>query len=262
MMEQENTDALEFKTGIVLSGGAARGFAHAGVLQALNEEGIFPDVVSGVSAGAIVGAFYCAGYNPEEILKLFSEKGMLNLVKPSMPKHGFFKMTGLEELLEEHIPAKTFEELNIPLYITATNFHTGQPQYFHSGLLAQCVVASSSIPIVFLPTIIDQVAYLDGGLVDNLPIEPIRGRCEQIIGVHVNPIGYVDQLEGMSKIAERAFHLAVGGNLDRKIPQFDIFIEPMALRNYGLMDVKKGKEMFGIGYRETKKILAQHRKAD
>jgi NTE family protein len=259
-MESKKAEVFEFKTGIVLSGGAARGFAHAGVLQALNEEGIFPDVVSGVSAGALVGAFYCAGYEPEEILKLFIEKGVFDFVKPSLPKYGFFRMTGLEELLEEHIPAKTFDELNIPLYITATNFHTGAAEYFHSGPVAQCVIASASIPIVFNPIVIDHVAYLDGGLVDNLPVEPIRNHCRQLIGVYVNPIGFVDQLEGMAKIAERSFLLAVGGKIGPKIPQFDIFIEPIALRNYGFMDVKKGKEMFGIGYRETKKIIAQQKK--
>ena len=249
----------KYRTGIVLSGGAARGFAHAGVLQALNEEGIFPDVISGVSAGAIVGAFYADGYKPMELLSLFIEKNLWSYVKPAMPKFGLLKMTGLGEVLTDHLHAKYFSDLKIPLFATATDFQAGKPEYFSEGELIPRIIASSSIPVMFVPAIIDHKMYVDGGLMDNLPIEPVRNQCDLLIGVHVNPIGFVDNVDGLVRMAERSFYLAIGADIERKAIQFDIFIEPMELKEYGLMDVKKAHEIYGIGYRETKKILADFR---
>lgn len=247
----------KYKTGIVLSGGAARGFAHAGVLHALNEEGLFPDVISGVSAGAIVGAFYADGYKPEDLLDLFIEKNMWSFVKPALPKNGILRMTGMEEVLSGHLRARRFSDLKIPLYITATDFLAGRPEYFHDGELIPRIIASSSIPVMFVPSIINNRMYVDGGLVDNLPVEPILNQCEMLIGVHVNPTGQVENVDGLVHIAERSFHLAIGSDIERKIAQFDIFIEPTELKQYGLMDVKKAREMYGIGYREAKKILGE-----
>jgi NTE family protein len=247
-----------YKIGLVLSGGAARGLAHAGVLQALHEEGLFPDVISGVSAGAIIGAFYGDGYKPLELLDLFLEKSMLSFVKPTLPKQGLFRMSGLEEVLEEHLVARTFSDLKIPLFITATDFQAGKSVYFSEGLLIPRIIASSSIPVLFVPVFINGKMYVDGGLLDNLPLEPIQNQCELLIGVHVNPIGHADKPEGIMRIAERSFHMAIASQIENKIPLFDIFIEPLELRDYGLMDLKKAREMFGIGYHEARRVLAEY----
>ena len=251
-----------YQTGLVLSGGAARGFAHAGVMQALNEEGIFPDVISGVSAGAIVGAFYADGYSPADLLDLFIEKNLWSFVKPAYPKYGLLRMTGLEEVLADHLRAREFKDLKIPLFITATNIQEGKPEYFNSGTLIPRIIASASIPVMFVPTIIDHTMFVDGGLLDNLPVEPLKNQCELLIGVHVNPIGFVDNVDGLVRMAERSFHLAIGADIERKVRFFDIFIEPLDLKEYGLMDVKKAKEMYGIGYREARKMLDEYRKKE
>jgi NTE family protein len=131
----------KFKTGVVLSGGAARGLAHAGVLQALDEEGLHPQIISGVSAGAIIGALYADGHSPEQMLEIFLDKSMLSYVKPAMPRMGLLRMSGLEELLTEHLHAKRIEDLKIPLYITATDIHSGKARVFKSGKLIPVIIA-------------------------------------------------------------------------------------------------------------------------
>jgi NTE family protein len=247
----------KYKIGLVLSGGAARGLAHAGVLQALDEEGIHPDIISGVSAGSIVGAFYADGCSPAQILSFFIEKSMLSYVKPAMPRQGLLRLTGLEEVLTKNLHARRIEDLKIPLYITTTDIHSGKAQVFHAGELIQVIMASSAIPVMFVPSVIDGLTLVDGGVVDNLPIDPIRNLCEFIIGVHVNPIGKVQKIEGILDIAERTFNLTVAAQIEKKIPEFNIFIEPHELKNYGLTDVKKAREIFDIGYKEAKHVIGK-----
>jgi len=245
----------KYKTGLVLSGGAARGLAHAGVLQALNEEGLSPEIISGVSAGSIVGAFYADGYTPKQILDIFLEKSMLSFVKPALPRQGLLRMSGLEEVLLEKLRARKLEDLKIPLRITATDIHSGKALVFSKGDLIPIIVASSSIPVMFVPSVIDGLTLVDGGVVDNLPIDPIRNQCDFIIGVHVNPIGEIPMIEGIIDMAERTFNLSVAAQIEKKIADFDIFIEPNELKNYGLTDVKKAREIYNIGYKEAKRLI-------
>ena len=245
-----------FKTGLVLSGGGARGFAHLGVLQALEEKGLKPDLISGVSAGAIVGAFYADGYTPYEILGMLVEKKIFALVRLTLPTEGFLKMTGLKELIKDSMRAVSFEDLKIPLIITATNMTKGKVSYFNQGRLFDKIVASASIPILFEPHKIDGDMYVDGGVFDSMPVAPILGKCEKIIGVNINPRFEQKKLRGLIQIAERSFYLRVISHVQDTMKECEIFIEPKALKNYGIFEVKKAHEMFDVGYNETIKVLS------
>ena len=245
----------KYKNGLVLSGGAARGLAHAGVLQALEEEGLRPEIISGVSAGSIVGALYADGFRPEQILEIFLEKSMLSYVKPAMPRLGLLRMSGLEEVLLAKLRSRRIEDLKIPLRITTTDIHSGRAVVFSKGELIPIIIASSCIPVMFVPSVINGITLVDGGVVDNLPIDPIRNQCDFIIGVHVNPIGELSKIEGMIDMAERTFNLSVAAQIEKKIPDFDIFIEPNELKNFGLTDMKKAREIYKIGYKEAKRLI-------
>lgn len=247
----------KFKIGLVLSGGGARGFAHLGVIKALNENGIYPDVISGTSAGAIAGAFYCDGYQPEEILSFFIEKGLYKYLEFIIPKKGLIKITGLLKLIDEHLNSKYFENLKTPLYVAATDINYAKPVYFSSGELLPAVIASSAIPVIFQPFKINDITYVDGGLTDNLPVEPLKDNCEKIIGVNVNPIGYQKDFNKLMSIAERTFHIAFNAGLYEKIQLLDLYIQPEKLKNYGIFDVNKSPEIFNIGYRETLKVVSK-----
>jgi len=245
----------KFDTGLVLSGGAARGFAHAGAIKALEENNINADIVSGVSAGSIVGSFYCDGFSPEEIYDIFLKNKVFEFVNLKLRKHGLLDISGLKKVLEKNLRTKNIENLPTPLIIAATNLEKGLTTYFSEGKLVDLVLASSSIPVLFNPTTIDNITYVDGGVTNNFPVEPLKDKCNKLIGIHVNPLGPFDKNRGLLHIAANAFHLAIASGIEEKKKLLDYFIEPSDLQSYTYYDVKHGKKMFQIGYKETAKII-------
>jgi NTE family protein len=249
MMEEK------FKIGLVLSGGGARGFAHLGVIQALNDAGIFPDVISGTSAGALAGVLYADGNTPKEIHKIMNSGSRLDFMRPALPREGLLQIGGVIKILKSCLHAKTFEELKIPLFVTATDLNNGKAVYFSKGDLLDAVIASASIPVLFRPVIINGICYVDGGVLDNLPVRPIENKCKILIGSFVNPVGYVEKISGLINIAERTFMLSISKEIAEKAKKFDLFIAPPELRNYKILDPEKADELFSIGYKATKEKL-------
>lgn len=244
------------KIGMVLSGGGVRGIAHLGVLKALNEKGIFPEILSGVSAGALAGIFYADGYHPEEIFEIFNKTSIFHFTKITIPNKGFLKMDKVSKILKEYIKAKTFEDLKIPLYVAVSNLSEGKVEYFNQGELINRIIASASIPVVFNPVLIQGKTYVDGGVFDNLPVYPIKDKCDFIIASHTNPLSKEVKLTNMLEIAERTFHLAIGSSVQDNSRLCDLFIEPDKLINYGMLKLENAKEIFNIGYDFTAKMLA------
>lgn len=258
-------EKTEYKLGIVLSGGGARGFAHLGVLKALNEAGIYPEIISGVSAGSIVGAFYADGYTPDEIPEFFLDHKLFKYFELILPKKGLLRITGLLRIITQHLRSRTFESLKIPLVISATDLIEGKTVYFSKGELVKVIIASSSIPVLFTPLEMDHSVFVDGGVLNNLPIEPIRERCNTVIGVHVNPTGKQEVITGLSNIAERSFNLSIANNVKQNSKLCDFYIEPQELRNFGVFEVSKAREVIEIGYNYTKehfidKIIKRYQK--
>jgi NTE family protein len=245
----------KYKTGFVLSGGGARGFAHLGFIQALNEAGIIPDVISGTSAGALVGVLYSDGYTPHEILKLLNTGSRLDFMRPTLPREGLLQISGINKILKLSLRASRFDQLKIPLFVTATDINNGKAVYFSEGDLIDRVIASMSIPILFQPVVIDNVQYLDGGIVDNLPVHPVDGNCHNLIGSFVNPVGNVEKLSGLINIAERTFMLSMTKEVTEKANKFSLLVAPPELQNYGILDQEKAEELFSLGYKATKEKL-------
>jgi NTE family protein len=245
----------KYRIGLVLSGGGTRGFAHLGVIQALIEAGIHPDVVSGTSAGAIVGVLFTDGYSPKEIMKLMNSSSRLDYFIPAVPRGGFLQMSGLIKTLKNNLRAKSFEDLKIPLYVAATDLNNGKAVYFSSGDLLYPVIASASIPVLFRPLVIDNVQYVDGGVLDNLPIKPIEGKCRYIIGSFVNPTGFEEKVTSVMQIAERTFLLSMSKEFNEKAGRFDLLIAPEELRNFKILDPERAPELFELGYKTTKEKL-------
>ena len=254
-MSQNQQKQTTYNLGLALSGGGARGLAHLGVLKALKEYQLFPEIVSGVSAGAIGGAFYADGHEPEEILELFIEEKLFHLIHVTFPKEGLLRASGFHELIRNHLKAKNFEDLNYPLYVAATNLNTGQIEYFNQGPLEEKLIASSSIPVLLNPIKIGGQTYVDGGVVDNLPVKPLKGKCKKIIGVNVNPLYEDKNIKGIIQLAERTFYLNIVSNSREHIPECDLYIEIRGLKGYGIFEVSKAREIFDAGYRETVQIL-------
>jgi NTE family protein len=243
------------KTGLALSGGAARGLTHLGVIKALYEADIRPDYIAGTSAGAIVAAFIADGYEPDELLDIFMEKKILMLMRINFGKAGLLKMTGVRDVMEKYLRAKNIEDLKIPIYITCTNLNSGMAEYFNKGEIIEKLLASSSMPGIFAPIQINGSLFVDGGIVDNLPVKPLLKKCNKIIGVDVNYTGPVDKIGSAVEVLERAFHLSIRSKIEEKTKKCDLFIDPAELSDFGLTDIARGKEMFEIGYRKAKQLL-------
>lgn len=255
-------DKKKFNTGIVLSGGGARGFAHLGVLEALNEEGIFPEIISGTSAGAIAGVLYADGYTPREILDIMNTGSRLDFMRPALPREGLLQISGITKILKNKLRAKRFEDLRIPLIVTATDIYNGKPRYFSTGDLIDPVMASSSIPVLFQPVIIDNICYVDGGVLDNMPVTPVEELCRYLIGSFVNPVGPMDKISGLINIAERVFMLSMSKELTAKAEKFEILVAPEELMNYNVLNPEKAEEIFNIGYKATINILESRDKTN
>jgi len=247
----------KFKVGLVLSGGGARGFAHLGVIQALHEAGIYPDVVSGTSAGALAGVLYADGFSPEEILKLMNSGSRLDFMRPALPREGLLQINGIIKILKSNLKASSFDQLKIPLYVAATDLNNGKSVYFSKGDLIDPVIASASIPVLFQPVKINSISYVDGGVLDNLPVYPVQTKCKILIGSFVNPVGYVEKLSGLINIAERTFMLNMSKEINEKAGLFNLLIAPKELRNFKILDPEKAADLFELGYKATKAKLKE-----
>ncbi|WP_029906867.1 patatin-like phospholipase family protein [Prevotella sp. 10(H)] len=256
-----NPEKNMYKLGIALSGGGAKGFAHLGVLQALNEIGLYPEVIAGTSAGAFAGVLYADGHTPKEILTFFQKKVFREFAEFAIPHGGIFKNDGFRSFLKKHLRSKTFEDLLIPLQVVATDIEYGESHTFTSGPLIPAVLASCSVPIVFRPVEINEHYYVDGGLFKNFPVSVIRRECTKIIGVNVSPITKAEYRSSIKYIAERSFHYMSGSNtlLDRNL--CDYLIESTSLSQYSMFDLEHIEEIFQAGYDLTMDFIDENRES-
>jgi NTE family protein len=242
-----------FKLGIALSGGGARGVAHIGVLQALEEMGVFPDCVAGTSAGSIVGLLYAAGMKPLEILRFVEEISLLKTLRLGLPTRGLADLSYLKDRLGKLIAQRHFSELEKKFFVSVANLNRGKAEIIEEGEVIDYVVASSSIPLIFKPSVINGNTYVDGGLLNNLPAGPLRERCECVIGVNVLPIGEVEnkKVDGILGIGVRCFEVSIRSNILNNMEYCDLVIEPPKITQFNIFNIRKAKQLFEVGYQET-----------
>jgi len=239
---------------LVLSGGGARGIAHLGVIKALMESGLVINAISGVSAGAICGAFHAAGYSPEDTLKIVKESKLLYLLRPSF-NDGLFKSDKIGEVLRKYLAKSTFESLNIPLYVSASDISEGHTDFFSQGDLIVPLLASSALPVIFQPVTLDRDQLVDGGILNNLPVEPFLEDDYTLVGVHVNPWANGVKAESAYSVMERSIQLSIYGTVLTRKHHCDLFLEPEELKNYSMYDLDHADKLFEIGYLFAKERL-------
>jgi len=242
----------EHSNGLVLSGGGARGFAHLGVLKALDEWGIKFQHISGTSVGAIVGALYANGMSPDAILDVISQTRIFRSMRPAWTLRGLLRLDAVHALLEKHIPHNSFSALTLNLTVAATDLQAGRTTYFNSGALIPALLASSCVPGMFNPIELNGTSYVDGGIMDNLPAFPIRKQCSFVVGVHCNPIIPVKQATNFRSVIERTLLLAINGNSNGSRSLCDVLIEPQALGTISTFQLARARELASIGYEYTK----------
>lgn len=238
--------------GLVLSGGGARGIAHLGVLTALEELNIQPTAISGVSAGAMVGALYASGIKPEDILHRLKDLYDFRFTDFSWLSSRVRPLNGVRKMMERVIKHNDFAHLQIPLFVTATDVSRGNSITFSEGNLIDLVIASSSIPAMVDPVPYMDYQLLDGGLLNNLPVEPLAGKFDVLIGSHVNKLydGITPMAFSRLSLVDQCFHMAVHDSVAQRAAARDVFIEPL-MAGIGMFDVKEADRLFAAGYRET-----------
>ncbi len=244
----------KIRIGITLSGGGARGFAHIGVLQALEEEDIYPDVICGTSAGAIIGALYAYGYNPDEIRQIAEQSNIRKVFRLVLPRRGLSSQDYVLKQLEQYIPENNFTCLQRKFFVGVTNLNAGKHEIWDSGPLHDLVLASSAVPGVFQPIEINGKYYVDGGVMNNMPAHPIRHLCDFLVAS--NAVTKVEksreELNGLKSILARVFEISLWYRSRLHYDACDLVIEPSGLNNYHIFNFSKSNLITQLGYDAAK----------
>ena len=256
------------RVAVVLGGGGALGYAHIGVLQALDEAGIRPTYVAGTSMGALVGVLYAAGYSGEELLqivreyKLTSTTGGINLSGKNS-RRGLSNFARVRKMLNEKLPTNSFDSLSIPFACTASDVQSGQLVIRHEGgQLTDWVLASASIPGIFQPQLIDNTYYCDGGLMDNLPVAAIPDSVADIV-IAIDLVPTAEPATEIYFSKEYSMVNVYGNFLLRQMSRVgcakaDVVIRPNTETQYGIMDFSQYQYFYQHGYNTMKAWLNEH----
>ncbi len=261
-MKREDIDQAKIlqlgEVGVALGGGGAKGLSHIGVLKAFEQHNIKISKVAGTSIGAIIGSLYCNGYSANEIHNIFASEKLSSGFGIDLFNGGLANLKGLQKLLLKYIPHNSFAQLKIPMHVTATNINTGKLKIISRGDgLTDWIVASASIPIAFAPKTINECSFVDGGLLMNLPAEPLIVDCDTIFGANVIPLLRRQEVTSAKKVAERVFVLTIEQNARSSKTFCDYIIEMPESSNYSMWDFNKLDEIVELGYQKATQVLEE-----
>uniref|UniRef100_UPI0039A715CA patatin-like phospholipase family protein n=1 Tax=Ornithobacterium rhinotracheale TaxID=28251 RepID=UPI0039A715CA len=278
------------KIGLVLSGGGAKGYAHIGVLEALEKAQIPIDYIGGTSMGAIVGGLYASGYSARDLEKVLKEidfekiiyhdknredapffqkqheeKYLISLTfnhfKLSLPKalsKGYGTLNTLIKYLQHTHEDNDFSKLNIPFLCVATNLETGKQKVFKKGFLPQVVFASGAYPTLFAPVKIDSAFYIDGGVVNNYPVQEVKNMgADIIIGVDLGE-GLMKEkdIKNVANILEQIVSYGIESKTEEQRKKVDIAIKPNIV-GFSVMDFEAKDTLISIGKKAVLDIKPQ-----
>jgi len=215
------------KIGLALGGGAARGFAHIGVIKVLEAQGIVPDIVVGTSAGAVVGALYAAGNSGFELQKLSFKLDESKISDWSVPDRGVLKGEALQQFVNDAVAQRPIEGLKKPFAVVATDLHSGESILFRTGNTGMAVRASATVPGIFRPVSINGHEYVDGGLSSPIPVRSVRQMgADVVIAVDISAHPVNQPVRGTLDILLQTFTI-MGQNLARyELKEADVVIRP------------------------------------
>lgn len=239
------------KTGVAISGGAAKSIASLGVLEALFEIGIKPDRYAGVSGGAIASVFTAAGFSPKEQLRLIMESGKSIYFKPTLSKGGLFKTDRAAARYLELLGDVQFKDLSVPVTINATDYSTGNIVYFSEGAVIPALCATASVPGFFVPYEYQNMLLLDGAVSNNLPVEPLLDHCDRTLGILTAGTKFNAKKFSTRSIVWRTSQLMQYHNSILRGEKCSLFLDVQGIDGFGMWDLKKGQQIFDAGYAYT-----------
>ena len=246
------------KVGLALGGGGAKGVAHIGVLHALEEARVKPDYIAGTSVGAMVAAMYAFNININTIANIARDLTLAQITTFKLNKTGFFTADPLKEILIEYLGEVNIEDASIPLSIVATDLTSGEEVIFTEGPLADAVCASASIPGVYIPMRLNGRILVDGGIVQNVPIRPLKSMgAGVIIASQLGGVRAYEEPKNVLDVMRNAFDIVLSQRTKQEVKQADLLIA-MDLRDFSIADnTQRYDELFAIGYDTAAKELAK-----
>ena len=280
----QNQEQEDLKVGLVLSGGGAKGFAHIGVLKVIDSLGIRVDYVAGTSMGAIIGSMYASGYSGKEIDSIIKSVNFDDLIGDNLPRKAktFYERDNSEKYavslpfrnfkvklpralsrgqnilslltkLTLHVSdVDDFSKLPIPFFCVATDIETGEAVYLDKGSLSQSVLASGAFPSLFQPVRIDDKVLIDGGVVNNYPLDELKAKgVDLIIGVDVqDDLETRDNLQSATKILLQINNYRTINDLKTKSVKTDIYIKP-DITDFNVVSFDEGRIIIDNGVAAT-----------
>ena len=247
--------------GLALGGGFARGIAHIGVLKVLEQENIPISFVAGTSVGALIGAAYCGGVSPAELEEVAARVRFKHFARWTLSRLGFASNQRMIGFLNSLLKVKTFEELSIPLAVTATDFSTGEGVVFHSGPLVDPVRASCAYPGMFLPVTIRGRMLVDGMLAHAVPSVPLREMgAQRVLAVHLKGTwAHKDGPRHLFDVIGQCFAIAQEMNCNIGKAASDLIIEP-DVNGYKYDDFEHSADLVRAGEQVTRAALPEIKK--
>ncbi len=212
---------------LVLGGGAARGFAHVGVIKMLEAHGVKPDIIVGTSAGSVVGALYAAGFDGFELQRIALELDEKSVSDWVLPNRGFLRGESLQNYINTAVKNRSLEQLNKPIGVVATDLKSGDQVVFRRGNTGMAVRASSSVPGVFQPVVISGREYVDGGLTSPVPVRAARDMgADIVIAVDISKDPLTANVSGTLEVLLQTFLIMGRALAAQELLGADVVIAP------------------------------------
>ena len=240
--------------GVALGGGAARGIAHIGVLQALEEDGVNISYISGTSIGALVASYYAFGKSIEDIKAVGKELNFTSVIGLSLHKKGLFSTRSMEKMIVKDLGDVNIEDAQIPLAICATDISTGEQVVLRQGNLAKAVCASTAVPGIFVPVEIEGRTLVDGGISENVPISLLEEMGAGFtIGINLNGHQEYPPPKDIIAIMSNAIDIAIDLRTRDQLKTAD-FALSLNLKSYSRMDNSdQFDDLYNEGYYNAQK---------
>jgi NTE family protein len=247
------------KLGVALGGGFARGLVHIGVLKALEDAAIPVDFVAGTSVGALIGACYCAGVSAEELKEIAHATRFKHFARWTLSRYGLCSNDRMQDYCARILKVTTFEELKVPLAVTATDFHTGEPVVFCQGPLVGPIRASCAYPGMFLPVELDGRRYVDGMLAYAVPTTPLRHMgADRVLGVYLSAHWTQKQPRHLFEVIGQCFSIAQDKMCELWKKDADRVIEP-DVSGFSYNCFERAPELIEMGERAARGVVPELR---
>jgi len=247
------------KLGVALGGGFARGLVHIGVLKALDDAHIPVDFVAGTSVGALIGACYCAGVSAEELKEIAYATRFKHFARWTLSRCGLCSNDRMQDFCARILKVTTFEELRVPLAVTATDFHSGEPVVFRKGPLVGPIRASCAYPGMFLPVEIEGRRYVDGMLAYAVPTTPLRMMgADRVLGVYLSAHWTRAEPRHLFEVIGQCFSIAQDKMCESWKKDADRVLQP-DVSGYSYNCFERALELIEIGETAARAVLPELR---